>query len=261
MKWILILFSTLAMKSCATSNTSNLQEKDTIVLTELNNTYHINTLNNKDVSAYKLVIEFNNETKQVSGFSGCNRFFGRYELEEEDLKFDAFGLTRMMCQGEVNGIENEFHKAIKKVNKITIEGDSISLLENNDALIVATKEAINNSITFEYSTSARGSYKSIKINDSGISISAKRSSKPVSKKYKKAHWNTLLDLVKNIDLEALSSLEPPSKDHQFDGAPLAHFKITKDNKTYEVASFDHGKPHPIIEPLVKEILSMSENIE
>ena len=143
MKWILILFSTLAIKSCGTSSASTLQEKNTQPLTELDSTYRITTLNEKAITEYELVIEFNNETKQVSGFSGCNRFFGTYELNEDSLKFGNLGLTRMMCHGEVNTIENEFHQTITKINKITSDGDSITLLNNNDALIMATKNAVN----------------------------------------------------------------------------------------------------------------------
>ena len=261
MKWILILFSALAIKSCGTSNASNLLEKDAIILIELNDTYHINTLNNKDVSVHKLYIKFNNETKQVSGFSGCNRFFGDYELVGKSLKFGALGATRMMCQGKANEIENEFHQTINMVNKIISAGDSITLLNNNNTLISATKETVNNSIIFEYSTSTRGAYRSIKLDSSAVFTSNKRSSKPIRKKYSKEKWNNLLTLLKAIDLDGLSDLIPPSKDHQFDGAALAHFKIIKGEKTYEVQPFDHGKPHPVIEPLVKEMVSISENIE
>jgi heat shock protein HslJ len=34
---------------------------------------------------------------RVNGFSGCNRFMGRYQVEGSNLLFDAMGSTRMAC--------------------------------------------------------------------------------------------------------------------------------------------------------------------
>ena len=261
MKWILILFSALILKSCGGFKASKSTEKNSLILTQLNTTYCINTLNGKNVSVYKLFISFNNNTKQVNGFSGCNRFFGTYNLEGNSLKFDSLGLTRKMCNNEANAIENEFNQALNNINSITQTANSIILLNNNNVLIKATKKDNNSDLIFKYSTSSRGNYKLIKIDNYGLLISNKRSANPDPKKINNTQWNTLLKLVETINLESLSTLKPPSKNHQFDGAALAHFKITKGDKTYEVAPFDHGKPHSVIEPLVKEMLSIAENIE
>lgn len=261
MKWLLIVLSSIIIESCGTFNTSNQNSKDYTIITTLNTTYHVNKLNNKNVSDYNLSITFNNDTKQVSGFLGCNRFVGTFKQEGDSLAIGDLGLTRIMCDEKANNIEKEFRQALNKINTLTQKNDALLLLNNNTVLIQATKKIKKNTLTFEYTTSTRSAYQAIKIDSTGTYIKHKRGAKPDSKNIKKSSWDTLILLVEQIDIETLSSLEPPSKDHQFDGAALAHFKIIKNNITYQVAPFDAGKPHTVIAPLVKEILSIAKNIE
>lgn len=261
MKLLLIILSTFILKSCGSYNTSKIQHKDSVILTKLNNIYEISTLNNKDITSYKLIIEFDDKTKKINGFSGCNHFFGSYELKNHALKIKNIGATRMMCQGDTNTIEKQFYQALNKINNIKNNKDSIALLSTNNVLIKATKKTVDTALIFEYTTSTRGIYQSIKIDSSSIHIKNKQSAKPVTTKLKSANWQNLLTLAATINIEALSHLKAPSKNHQFDGAALAQFKITKGNKTYEVDPFDHGKPNAQIETLVKEILSIAKNIE
>ncbi|MEP5338937.1 MAG: META domain-containing protein [Algibacter sp.] len=264
MKSILMVFSIVVLRCCWGPTDLGLMlnlQNDNTLLKELNGNYNITGLNNEDVSSFKLNIAFNKEENQVSGFSGCNRFFGSYTLGTHNLKFAPLGLTKMICKGEQNDIETKLLKAFEKANLVLFTKNGFQIYNKKKLLITAIKEIVNDALVFEYSTSTRGAYKAIKIDSSTISISNKRSSKPIGKDYSKEKWDTLLIQLEAIDLDGLSSLIPPSKDHQFDGAALAHFKITKGNKTYEVQPFDHGKPHPVIEPLVKEMVSISENIE
>lgn len=111
---------------------------------------------------------------------------------------------------------------------------------------------------FEYSAITRGSFKQVKISDSQISVQKNRSEKAVLLNCKKEDWDKLMDLMKDIRLENLSKLEAPSKAHQYDGAAIASLTIIKDGKTYQSASFDHGKPPKEIDALVTYILSLSK---
>ena len=67
--------------------------------------------------------------------------------------------------------------------------------------------------------------------------------------------------AKKIALGTISNLEAPSKNFQFDGAVLAKLTIVYDGVTYQTQPFDHGNPPKEIALLVKEILSISQNIE
>ena len=116
-------------------------------------------------------------------------------------------------------------------------------------------------LSLEYSAQSRNSYKNIKINKKTISIVNKRDTAPHTKICSEAHWNKLLKAIKLIDVENMPNLKAPSENRFFDGAALAKLKIVYDGVTYETQPFDHGNPPKEIEPLVKEMLSISQNIE
>lgn len=125
-----------------------------------------------------------------------------------------------------------------------------------------TESKINQeTLSFEYSAQSRNSYKNIKINKKSISIVNKRDTAPHTKICSEVHWNKLLKAIKPIDVENMPNLKAPSENRFFDGAAIARLKIIYDGTTYESQSFDHGNPPKEIELLVKEILSISQNIE
>jgi len=116
-------------------------------------------------------------------------------------------------------------------------------------------------ISIEYSILSRGTYKQIIVNNKTVSKTNKRGGKLTESKYNEANWTKIMNILKTIDVENISSLEAPSKKFLFDGAPIANLKITYNDTIYETKPFDHGNPHKTIKLLIKEILSISENIE
>jgi hypothetical protein len=116
-------------------------------------------------------------------------------------------------------------------------------------------------ISIEYSAHSRGTYISININKNLISVINKRATKPETKPCSEIQWKTLINLLKKVDIEQIPNLKAPTENRFFDGAAIASLKITYKGTVYESASFDHGNPPKEIELLVKEILSISENIE
>jgi hypothetical protein len=58
-----------------------------------------------------------------------------------------------------------------------------------------------------------------------------------------------------LDLDLLSQLKAPTEKRLFDGAAIANLKITKQGKTFESQSFDHGYPPAEIEKVVNKMLS------
>jgi heat shock protein HslJ len=229
---------------------------------QLNGTYHINNLNSTDISSFKLNISFNDSTKQVSGFSGCNRFFGSYSLENNSLKFGNLGSTRMLCENEANQIETELLKALETADSFSIKNGTLQLLSKDNIIIEAYKEkAQDKSVSIEYTASSRGSYQQIIINETEISKSKKRGKNPIYKVYDSSKWRTLQQILDSIQLDNIPNLKAPSKDFQFDGAPIAKLKITSNGKTYETPPFDHGNPPKDLSELIKGVLTISEMIE
>lgn len=264
MKTMLLCISIVILRCCWGPTEyqlmQHLQNDDTI-LKALNGTYNINTLNQEDVSAFKLHITFDDDTKKISGFSGCNRFFGSYTLNKNSLNLSSLGSTRMLCSEDKNKIENALLKAFDKADTVLFSENGFSLFNKKKPLLSATRLPKKSTLSFEYSAISRGSYKHVKINKDTIHFSKKRNSSSLKTPCDAAYWNTLTKLYDNVDLKSIPNLEAPSKAFQYDGAAIAHLKITSNGKTYESAPFDHGNPPKEIAALVKAILSSAENIE
>ncbi len=53
------------------------------------------------------------EDGAMTGFSGCNRIFGAYRLDGDELRFGPIGATRRACPDE-HGLEGRFLEALEK---------------------------------------------------------------------------------------------------------------------------------------------------
>ncbi len=106
----------------------------------LRNTYwKLVTLQGKPVSTHEQQREahivFAAEGDRLSGSSGCNRMMGGFEQNEDQLKMQQIGGTRMAC---ANGMEQEaeFLQTLLLVEKYRIQGDHLDMLDAN-GLVVA----------------------------------------------------------------------------------------------------------------------------
>lgn len=59
------------------------------------------------------------EALQVSGYAGCNRYFGQARAEGELLKFNNLGMTRKLCDDTSNQAEQQFLALLQKGVKAT----------------------------------------------------------------------------------------------------------------------------------------------
>ena len=72
------------------------------------------------------------------GALGCNRFFGRYTLTDQNLSFGALGSTHMFCAGSMD-IESGFLRALEDTTGFEIDGDILNLTA--DGRTLATLQA------------------------------------------------------------------------------------------------------------------------
>ena len=264
MKYILTIISIIILQCCWGPKEFQLMKKEdnNTVPKVLKGTYQITHLETEDISTHNVTITFNNSTKQVSGFSGCNRFFGSYSIEGNTLKFGDLGSTRMMCEENANSVESKFLKTLNKAHVILFGKDGgFSLFNKKELLLNATKPIVFDNSELEYTASSRGFFKQIIINKKTISTSNQIDSKLAIKNCNDDFWQKITENLKNISIETIPNLEAPSKAFLYDGAAFAKLKITHKGKLYESEPFDHGNPPKAIKNLVKEILSISENIE
>jgi heat shock protein HslJ len=76
------------------------------------------------------------EEGDVHGYGGCNRFFGGYRLEGENISFSPIASTRRYCEGTM-AVEDALFMALGKVNKLKVSAKGISLLSEDGATEVA----------------------------------------------------------------------------------------------------------------------------
>ncbi|MBT1065215.1 META domain-containing protein [Bowmanella sp. Y26] len=70
-------------------------------------------------------LDFSEEGK-VSGFAGCNRFFGQVEVEGLSIHFGKLGATMMACPNMQ--LESQFMQVLEKADNYTMgSNDSLSL--------------------------------------------------------------------------------------------------------------------------------------
>ncbi|MCL5126998.1 MULTISPECIES: META domain-containing protein [unclassified Algibacter] len=128
----ILLVVILSVKSCGDSSNSNNSEK-------LSGEFHIVSLEKNSSLPDNLTIYFHSETKKISGFSGCNNYFGNFILEEDVLSFGAMGSTRKMCFSDANNIETEILQFLSKINGFSFKNNTLQLKSNDNILITAKK--------------------------------------------------------------------------------------------------------------------------
>lgn len=90
----------------------------------------------EDLSALNppLTLNLDEAQKKVSGFAGCNRFFGGYELNQSTLKFGNTGSTKMFCQDK-SEIEGKYFKALGEVQSFKSESGKLFLLAGEKIIL------------------------------------------------------------------------------------------------------------------------------
>jgi hypothetical protein len=116
------------------------------------------------------------------------------------------------------------------------------------------------SAVIEYTANTRGFYQKITVQNQTVTISKDRSGqdKAVATKIAAEDWKELVNCFKKMELDSLSKLKAPTEKRLYDGAPIANFKITFKDKTYETPSFDHGFPPKEIKTFVNKINSFAK---
>ena len=79
-------------------------------------------------------IIFDAAKTQASGYAGCNRFFGGYELNGKALKFGPIGATRRACPDLEEAVETEFLKVLDATRRWRIVDGTLELL-NGDLVL------------------------------------------------------------------------------------------------------------------------------
>lgn len=86
-----------------------------------------------EANAPEQFVQFSADNK-VSGFGGCNRFFGTYTLDGQKLTIGPLASTKKMCR-DVMDAEHDFLSALQAVKTIDFNGKSLKLKNEEEAVI------------------------------------------------------------------------------------------------------------------------------
>lgn len=84
----------------------------------------------------KVSILFSKDNSHFAGFSGCNRYSGKYEIKKESLLFDNIISTKMACPEADMTFETNYINTLNKVNNFAINGDTLFLKNNGRAVLI-----------------------------------------------------------------------------------------------------------------------------
>ena len=79
-------------------------------------------------------IIFDAAKTQATGYAGCNRFFGGYELNGEALKFGPIGATKRACPDFEEGVETELFQVLDATRRWRIVDETLELLNGDQVL-------------------------------------------------------------------------------------------------------------------------------
>lgn len=133
MKYFLIITIVVLFHSC--SNTSK-----KVTVASLEGTYTVTTIDNMTSFPETPTFEINAQELKISGFSGCNRFFGAFTFSENNLKFGPLGTTQMMCPEEQNVTEKKLLKALEQTTNLNFENNTLSFRRGKVVLVEAIRE-------------------------------------------------------------------------------------------------------------------------
>lgn len=145
-----IALAAFSLYSCGPTKTSNtLENPNTTTSTNITGSYwKLETLEGKTISTLQenkreIGFTLNESENRISGFAGCNGFFGTYKIEEGNrISFSSLGATKMACPDTAFN-ENDFLKIFGSVDNYRITGDRLELNVGKRAPLAVFKRVVN----------------------------------------------------------------------------------------------------------------------
>jgi heat shock protein HslJ len=77
---------------------------------------------------------FQRQDGRVTGYSGCNEFFGSYDLKGDALTFGPLGMTRRFCADVAGEVEQAFLSVLSKARGWRVERQMLLLMDGDQVL-------------------------------------------------------------------------------------------------------------------------------
>ena len=127
----------LIIASCNTGKNTGVQR--TKEAEPFSGAYAISQIRDENALPKGLSITFEGAAHKITGFAGCNSFFGTYRLDHGHIIFQNIATSKKYCQHDINSLENQLIKALNSTNAISINENVMSFLENETIVLKAHK--------------------------------------------------------------------------------------------------------------------------
>lgn len=131
----------MCFTSCAIFKNQQKENEQTETQTVFGVEWKLKQIGNKSIQYEEeretITLLMTSEPENVSGFSACNRYFGKFTFRKGVLSFKDIASTAMMCPNQTMELERRYLSQLEKVNNflITEEGE-LHLRKDEKVLLV-----------------------------------------------------------------------------------------------------------------------------
>lgn len=150
-KFFVAALAAILIYGCGTTQNKkeindNLNEMDKVTITETH--WILETLDGQKIDApqgrEEIGFSLNSSENSVSGYTGCNGFFGSYSIDAGNrIKFSAMGATKMACPDSAFN-ESDFLEIFSLADNYSIIGDKLELYFDRRAPLAVFKAVYSN---------------------------------------------------------------------------------------------------------------------
>jgi len=109
-------------------------EKSKAPLTIDKGSWMVTRIKDMDNLSRNPFIQIDTSKEEISGNTGCNRFSGKIEVNNNKIAFTEVSSTKMMCKNIE--IENAFLAALDNTKSYTLKGEKLQLLDEKQELLM-----------------------------------------------------------------------------------------------------------------------------
>lgn len=137
--FFLALFFSFTACSVLNKDMDN-QNKENDVQTVFGVEWKLKKIGNKEMKYSEenetITLLMTSEPENVSGFSACNRYFGKFIYKKGKLTFRDMASTAMMCPNQTMDLERRYLTQLDKVNNFEITEDGELHLRKDDKILL-----------------------------------------------------------------------------------------------------------------------------
>ncbi|MDR1006428.1 MAG: META domain-containing protein [Bacteroidales bacterium] len=89
----------------------------------------------RDEDKKQVTLIIDEESKNVSGYAACNRYFGKVEIKKDQMTFSQIATTKRMCPPTYMQIEDDFLKNLNRVDNYLIQESKLYLRKGENILL------------------------------------------------------------------------------------------------------------------------------